>query len=205
MAALSTELRKQLEKTIIAARRAAEIGAKAALDALAVPHADPFPHMGLEDRDLRNRLRAHARQLGDRRHPNGTQAIDRLVHECAYEHWHRMLFARFLSENDLLLEPGSGVAVSLEECEELAFDRGIESWELAGQFAQHMLPQIFRPDDPALQLNLPREHRGKLESLLDELLADVFRADDSLGWVYQFWQAEKKDQVNKSEAKIGGR
>ena len=203
MAALSTELRKQLEKTIIAARRAAEIGAKAALDALAVPHGDPFPHMGPEDRDLRNRLRAHARQLGDRRNPNGTQAIDRLVHECAYEHWHRMLFARFLAENDLLLEPGSGVAVSLEECEELARDRGIESWELVSQFAQHMLPQIFRPDDPALQLNLPREHRGRLEDLLDVLLADVFRADDSLGWVYQFWQAEKKDQVNKSEAKIG--
>ena len=203
MAALSTELRKQLEKTIIAARRAAEIGAKAALDALAVPHGEPFPHMGPEDRDLRNRLRAHARQLGDRRNPNGTQAIDRLVHECAYEHWHRMLFARFLAENDLLLEPGNGVVVSLEECEELARDRGIESWELAGQFAQHMLPQIFRLDDPALQLNLPREHRGKLEGLLDELPADVLRADDSLGWVYQFWQAEKKDQVNKSEAKIG--
>ena len=203
MVALSTELRKQLEKTIIAARRAAEIGAKAALDALAVSHADPFPHMGPEDRDLRNRLRAHARQLGDRRNPNGTQAIDRLVHECAYEHWHRMLFARFLAENDLLLEPGCGVAVSLEECEELARDRGIESWELAGQFAQYMLPQIFRPDDPALQLNLPREHRGKLEGLLDELPAEVLRADDSLGWVYQFWQAEKKDQVNKSEAKIG--
>ncbi len=203
MAALSTELRKQLEKTIIAARRTAEIGATAALDALAVPHGNPFPHMGPEDRDLRNRLRAHARQLGDRRNPNGTQAIDRLVHECAYEHWHRMLFARFLAENDLLLEPGSGVAVSLEECEELVRDRGIESWELAGQFAQHMLPQIFRPDDPALQLNLPREHRGKLEGLLDVLPADVFWADDSLGWVYQFWQAEKKYQVNRSEAKIG--
>ena len=152
MATLSTGLRKQLEKTIIVARRASEIGAKAALNALAVPHADPFSHMGPEDRDLRNRLRAHARQLGDRRHPSGTQAIDRLVHECAYEHWHRMLFARFLAENDLLLEPESGVPVSLEECEELARDRGIESWGLVSQFAQHMLPQIFRPDDPALHL-----------------------------------------------------
>ena len=203
MAALSTELRKQLEKTVIAARRTAEVGAKAALDALAIPHADPFPHMTPKDRDLRNRLRAHARQLGDRRHPSGTQAIDRLVHECAYEHWHRMLFARFLAENDLLVEPERGVAISLEECEDLARDRGIESWDLAGQFAQHMLPQIFRPDDPALRLSLPREHRGKLQGLLKELPAVVFRADDSLGWVYQFWQAEKKDQVNRSETKIG--
>jgi hypothetical protein len=31
----------------------------------------------------------------------------------------------------------------------------------------------------------------------------VFEADDSLGWVYQFWQADKKDEVNKSETKIG--
>ena len=52
-------------------------------------------------------------------------------------------------------------------------------------------------------ISLPREHHGRLEGLLDELPADVFRADDSLGWVYQFWQAEKKDQVNKSGTKIG--
>ena len=31
----------------------------------------------------------------------------------------------------------------------------------------------------------------------------MFEADDSLGWVYQFWQADKKDEVNKSEMKIG--
>ena len=203
MATLSTELRKQLEKTVIAARRAAEVGTKAALDALAVPDAKSFPHMTPGDRELRNQLRAHARQLGDRRHANGAQGIERLVQECAYEHWHRMLFARFLAENDLLIEPGNSVAISLEECEDLARDRGVESWELAGQFAQHMLPQIFRPDDPALRLSLPREDRGRLEALLDELPADVFRADDSLGWVYQFWQAEKKDQINKSETKIG--
>src|SRR3712207_7844174 len=33
---------------------------------------------------------------------------------------------------------------------------------------------------------------------------DVFRSDDGLGWVYQFWQAKKKDEVNKSGRKIGG-
>ena len=30
-------------------------------------------------------------------------------------------------------------------------------------------------------------------------------ASDSLGWVYQFWQAKKKDAVNASEVKIGAR
>ena len=41
----------------------------------------------------------------------------RLVRECAYEHWHRMLFSRFLAENDLLIHPEMKVAVSLAECE----------------------------------------------------------------------------------------
>jgi hypothetical protein len=31
----------------------------------------------------------------------------------------------------------------------------------------------------------------------------VFIATDSLGWVYQFWQADKKDAVNASGNKIG--
>ena len=31
----------------------------------------------------------------------------------------------------------------------------------------------------------------------------MFVADDSLGWVYQFWQSEQKDAVNKSGKKIG--
>ena len=47
-------------------------------------------------RKLRNRLRAHARHLGDRVDArSGAHAIDHLVHESAYEHWHGMLFARF--------------------------------------------------------------------------------------------------------------
>src|SRR3972149_9686593 len=39
--------------------------------------------------------------------------------------------------------------------------------------------------------------------MLEALPTAVFLADDSLGWVYQFWQAEKKEQVNRSEKKIG--
>jgi len=31
----------------------------------------------------------------------------------------------------------------------------------------------------------------------------VFKASDSLGWVYQFWQADNKDRINRSEVKIG--
>ena len=74
---------------------------------------------------------------------------------------------------------------------------------LASDFAQRMLPQIFRAGDPVLEVALPPEKRQELEAILEGLPREVFIADDSLGWVYQFWQADQKDAVNASENKIG--
>ena len=205
MATLSKPLRGLLEKTVKEARERAEAGAQAALMALAVPQREPFAHLSLDERDLRNRLRAHARQLGDQRHAkSGEHEIKHLITECAYEHWHRMLFARFLAENHLLMHPHLGVAVTLEECAELAPEEGAaNAWELAGRYAASMLPQIFRPDHPGLQLALAPEHQQDLERLLATLPAEVFTAEDSLGWVYQFWQSKRKEEINKSQAEIG--
>ena len=196
--------RDRLAKTVRAARRGAESGARNALGMLAVGDARAHALMSAAEQDLRRRLRAHGRQLGDRRDPDtGAQALDRLVHEVAYEHWHRMLFARFLAENDLLIEPESGVAVSLDDCEALAREQGQDCWTLAGRFAERMLPRIFRGDDPVLEVRLAPETRQELERLIEALPAGVFTARDSLGWTYQFWQAERKDAVNKSGVKIG--
>lgn len=195
MTPLDSPLRNTLERTIIAARRAATAGATEALDRLAVMQEKPYDSMSDEQRGLRNRLRAKGRQLGD---------YAKLIPECAYEHWHRMLFARFLAENDLLMHP-EGVAVTLEECEELAAATdAYDGWELAARYASTMLPQIFRTDDPVLEVRLAPEHRQKLERLIDDLPRSVFTADDSLGWVYQYWQSEEKDRVNASEDKISG-
>lgn len=203
MTSLASSLRNKLEKVVIDARDIAEVGAKEAIEALAVHHHEPYGHMTLDQRNLRNSLRAHARQLGDHRDTGGKQKIDHLITECAYEHWHRMLFARFLAENHLLIESDSGVAISLEECEEIAKEEKIDTWTLASRYAQQMLPQIFRVDNPLLQLMFSREYRLKLEKLLDSLDPTVFIASDSLGWVYQFWQSKRKNEVNKSENKIG--
>ena len=201
---LSPSLRNQLERAVVRAREVAEVGARVALESLAVHERDPYRHMSPEQRALRNRLRAHGRQLGDRRLAGtGRQGIDYLLHECAYEHWHGMLFARFLAENDLLIEPSTGVAVTLEECEELAQEEGLDRWTLASRYAHRMLPQVFRPDHPAFEVQLAREHRLKLEQLVEGLPSAVFEATDSLGWVYQFWQSRKKSEVNNSEQKIG--
>jgi hypothetical protein len=204
MPALASDLRKTLEATVVKARDKAEGGARDALTALAVDASEPFASMSEEERKLRNRLRARGRQLGDQRDPQkGSQSIERLVREMAYEHWHRMLFARFLAENQLLIEPTSGVAISLDECEELAAEEGTDLWGLAAQFAQEMLPQIFRVDDPVLAAKLPLEIRQQLQGLVAELAAEVFTASDSLGWTYQFWQTKRKKEVNDSGVKIG--
>jgi len=66
-----------------------------------------------------------------------------------------------------------------------------------------MLPQIFRPDDPLLQVSFATEHMLELERLLTSLPTVVFTASDALGWVYQYWQSKKKEEVNSSEVKIG--
>lgn len=207
MPPLSSDHRKLLEKTVIAARVAGVKGAEEALHALAVGEAKPFESMDEAQRDLRRRLRARGRQLGDVRSANSTQTILRLVQEIAYEHWHRMLFARFLSENQLLIEPDSKVAVSMDEVEEIAREEGVDSRELAASYAQRSLPQIFRTDDPVFEVTFAPETRVKLDQLLDALPAEVFVGDDALGWVYQFWQSAEKDEVNarvKSGEKITG-
>lgn len=197
MPPLAPQLRKQLEKAIVQAREHAELGAKKALESLAVHHHEPHSSMTPEQRKLRNRLRAHGRQFGDRRDEQGGQRIDRLLREVAYEHWHRMLFARFLAENELLIEPSNRVSVSLGDVDDLARERGLDPWSMAASFAQRMLPQIFRTDDPVLKVALPPETTQALQQLVLGLDASVFRADDALGWTYQFWQSAEKDAVNK--------
>ena len=78
MAALARELRRQFETTIIQARRVAEEGARKALEQLAVHHHEPYSTMTREQRSLRNRLRVHSRQLGDKLdEKRDTQTIDR--------------------------------------------------------------------------------------------------------------------------------
>ena len=204
MSNLTPELRKKLERTVIQAREVAEAAARTALEALAVPKHEPFGHMDSEQRRLRRRLRAHARQLGDRVDVrSGKHGIAHLLQECAYQHWHGMLFARFLAENHLLIEPEAGIAITLDECEELAKEKGIDRWALAARFAQSILPQVFRPDNPVFGVQFAREHRSRLEQLVEGLPVVVFTAADALGWVYQFWQTLKKNEVNRSEVKIG--
>ncbi|UGS91509.1 SAM-dependent DNA methyltransferase [Ralstonia wenshanensis] len=205
---LAKALRSKLENTVKAAREVAEKGAHAALEQLAVGEAKAPDYLTDELKALRRRLRAHGRALGDIKGRGDTQGVQHLVWEVAYEHWHRMLFARFLAENGLLMwEPGA--PVSLDDCRDMVdshpeLSMGAKShWELAGILAARMLPQVFKPHSPVFELAFAPESQRELEKLLAGLPEEAFKASDSLGWVYQFWQAKRKDEVNASEVKIG--
>lgn len=204
---LSKELRNQLARVTLDAREKAEAASKAALENLAVHEKDYRLHMAVEMRQLRNRLRARGRAFGDRLDTaKGTQEIRRLVELVAYENWHRLLFTRFLTENNLLIsdEQNGSVPVTLADCYELAPSLGArDGFDLACRFASRILPGVFRSDDPALEVVLAPNDRVALKQLLDSLPVEMFRADDSLGWTYQFWQAKRKDEVNASGNKIG--
>ena len=93
---------------------------------------DPFSSgvpVGLSDSDrsLRRVVGVKVRQAG---------GFDAAVEEVAFGVWHRMLFARFLAENELLMHPEHSVAVSLEDCADLALEGlGADRWVVASLFA----------------------------------------------------------------------
>lgn len=202
--ALDKTLRTQLESTVLAAREVVETACREEIERLGVADATVPAFLNDGQRKLRNRLRAHARQLGDPLHDNGKQETAHLLAEMAYEQWHRMLFARFLEQNNLLMYDAY-TPVTLDECAELLEEEPdcASAWELAGRLAAKMLPQVFRVDSPVLAVRLPINHQRTLEGLIMALSPTVFEAQDSLGWCYQFWQTKRKEEVNKSGVPIG--
>lgn len=222
--ALDKKLRGKLEKTVEKAREIVEVAVTEALIRLGISDGNAPSYLSETERKLRNRLRAHGRQLGDVLHKETTslvkandQETELLINEMAYEHWHRMLFARFLEQSDLLMYD-QNTHVSIEECFELAEEddplgegltngvaEKMDGWQLAGRLAQKMLPQIFRADSPVFEVKLSINHVNTLEELIAKLHLDTFQASDSLGWCYQFWQNKKKKQVNESGVKIGAK
>ena len=202
---LPTALRRALEKTVKDARLIAEEGARDTILRLGVADSKAPSYLNENEKDLRRRLRAHARALGDAfDRSDESQETKRLVEAAAYAHWHRMLFARFLAERGLLRNPEYDVPVSLEDCRELAEVEGLmDPWVMAERYAASMLPAVFRIDDPVLSIELDPVQTQKLHRLVTGLDTEVFQAEDSLGWTYQFWRAAEKDAVNKSGVKIG--
>ena len=176
---LSREQRRALDSAMRDARDAAEIGAADALRLLRV--ADAAPPADEARRALRRRLREHARSLGDKRNPDGTQGTDRLKEAAAYIQWHRLLFARFLLERNLRRDADNDL-VSLADCRDEALRTGAgDEWAVATAHTARMLPGVFPADDPAEALTLAPEHARALRERLRRLPQEVFIADDSPG------------------------
>ena len=112
MSVLSSGDRRVLESGCVDGRRVSEGACRAVLGSLGVVDKVVPAHLGEGDRVLRRGLRAKSRQLGDI-----AGSIELLVAECAFEQWHRLLFARFLAENNLLIHPQFRAPVTLAECE----------------------------------------------------------------------------------------
>ncbi len=212
MAALDRDARKLLETTEEAARDAAERAVQAVFDRLALDEV--LAPVSLRNDPFRLILRERARQLG-RGYAEGEVVLESneavrkgapyLKEELAYEIWHRMLFARFLAENGQLIHPEYG-ALSLADCAGLAEEAGDgrDAWDVAAEVAASRLPGLFGAAGLSARLTLAPEDKQALERLIERLPGELFRAPDALGWVYQYWQKKKKEEVNKSERKIGG-
>ena len=198
MKSLSTQLRSKLERAVVDARDKAERGPGGA-GATGRPQAKSLCRHDGRPAGLAGQLRAKAKQLGDERQGNGEQEMYRLHRECAI---------RAVAPDAVRPVPGrepssdapGGVPVTLEECEELAAEQRTDGWTLAARYASKMLPQIFRPDDPLLKVTFAPEEKQALEDVLAALPVEVFTASDSLGWCYQFWQAERKERGQRSPA-----
>lgn len=205
IAVLNYDQRRFLDAQTQRAREAAQRAAEDALRALAVGEPSRPAYLSEEQNGLRLALRDKGRQLGDDTSRAGAP-LTNLVHDVAYEQWHRLLFARFLEVNELLRHPEyRDIPLSLEECGDFAPDLGeSDAWAVAARFASDILPGVFRLTDPAVQVRFAAEHRNALERLLLEIPAEVFTTEDALGWVYQFWQTAEKKRVNDSGVKIGG-
>lgn len=205
MGVLSVGLRKVLERGVVAGRGVAEGAAVAALSRLGVTLAEPPSYLDADEAVLWEGLRARAQQLGDTFVGGVADGAVLLVGEVAYEQWHRLLFARVLAENDLLIHPEYGAPVSLQDCADLAAGLAEpDAWSVAARFASAILPGIFRVEDPTVRVQFAPEDRLALEKIVTGLPVEVFTADDALGWVYQYWQTQQKKTVNDSGRKIGG-
>ena len=199
MPVLTSQQRKILE-TRADGRRASEQAVTSCTHGLAVTAERPPAHLDEDERQLRRGLRAKARQLGD------TATTSTCSSPSAPTSSGTACCSPASSPRTTCCSTREYQApVTLEDCEELA-----ESTS-ASQTAGRSRP--LRRRDPAWHLPAGRPVRpaapragGPASAGADPRrpAGEVFAADDALGWVYQFWQKDKKDEVNASERKIGG-
>ena len=165
------------------------------------------------------------RRLGPAESPDYTQAYESLIDQAAYTWFNRMVAIRFMELNDRLpshvrmLSAGDGgfrpqvlreaLDVQIEGIDRAAVSRLVDASNDEELFRYLFLaqcrelsvclPDVFEPVGAAMELLLP-DNLLRPGSVLDRLVTDIPEEDwrngvEVVGWMYQYYVAERKDEV----------
>ena len=196
--------RNKLASAILKARVAAEDAVKKALQSLAVHEADPRAHMSPELRQFRTflRLRPDSWEIKTIRTKALTRSntwLSRLPTSTGTKCYLPASSPRTISFIPRTASPSpwrSATNSPPTKANAMGFPSPCATPPAC--FRRFSAPKI-----PLVAWSSTPYDQQQLKGILDSIPASTFHADDSLGWVYQFWQAERKDEVNASGEKIG--
>ncbi len=138
-------------------------------------------------------------------------AVTALIREAVFTHLNRLLSIRIAEQSGLFPQSlaagrGShGFTDVLELAPALTDDdtRGYATYlALCGDELAGDVPQLFDPRNPLLKLSpSPSALDDLVDILADPGLADLWAADDTLGWAYQFFnRKEERDAMREASA-----
>jgi len=193
--------------------RLAAIGVRRDRESVAV---DELGHLPDEDKHARKVVDAYLRLREEAGVPR-TEAVADFVRETAYTWANRLVALRCMEARELIDE------VILQK--EVYGGRSLEHHRLAQREPEHCtgeddgrfvmlqrvfakqaehLPMLFDPQSPGVALRPSPAVLKQCIALLsgtatvrshEPATGDVFKAPDSLGWAYQYWNTEEKDRV----------
>jgi len=217
---LSDEVKRQLKSIVLELRHLFEDDLAVGFKRLGidtekgrVAEADSLSHLTHDERDVRRVLDAVlAKEAAMTK--DVPEAIRALLREAAYTHLNRLIGLKCLELRGHLSIDGERTEVITPRSEyadlprylwilrsrearlvgdpELLWRRGLQR---ACEVASAELGVLFDPDDPYAQVWPSHAALMHAVETLTELPESAFRADELLGWVYQYFQSEEKDRV----------
>ncbi|MCI9261626.1 BREX-1 system adenine-specific DNA-methyltransferase PglX [uncultured Adlercreutzia sp.] len=165
------------------------------------------------------------RRLGPSAAPGYAEAYEKLVDQAAYTWFNRLVAIRYMELNDRLpshvrvlsAEDGSFRPQVIREALDVEIE-GLDTSEVSALVAASddealfrclilaqcrelavCLPDVFEPVGAAMELLLP-EHLLRVGSVVDRLVTDIHEDDwrqgvEIVGWMYQYYVSERKDEV----------
>lgn len=118
-----------------------------------------------------------------------------LTEKVAFYHWYRLLLCRYLLENGFIeaFKSYEGHHHSKFQAE---FFRNADA---VRKLSDDLFSEILLSDDPAREIELAKNDYLILVDMLLGIPGEVFLADDSAAWSYQFWQASKKTEISMNK------